>query len=485
MILAIAVALLASCSSRQTAATLDDVESFIQARPDSALSTLRALDTATLTTSRLRAHYALLYAMALDKNWIDTTNVGVVMPAVTYYDRHPSNIDRAKAWYYLGRIQQNDGDLPDASISFLKSERYLEPFNDVPFKALVKLAISTVYSQSHFHEEALKYSEQAHALFVEVNDSLNANAALFGIAQEYHSLGRNGEADSLYCFVLENSIIHPNVRSELLCSYALSCVNHGQDYEHTVQLFDSAIAIKGSLGKRNYWGAYAYALLRTGNTRKAGRIFNQLALVNNSSQEYVYDYWKSMADAYEGDYPSAYRLQKEASTIQTENVNKAFKNSAIAAQRDFLEEMYQEAEKSSRIRQTVAWSSVAIMLVLILALSILFKHRKERSAQEREVLLDAYKSLTMEHSALTSRFADLNAQVDRIENDKASVRNKYIQLCQTHFSRIGRITEVLHYHSKGRDDNLYHELKKAIQNIGLDNKNQSEFEKWFIRRMDR
>ena len=61
---------LSSCDSRQTAATLNDVETYIQQRPDSALATIRAIDTTTLTSRGLRAHYALLHAMALDKNWM-------------------------------------------------------------------------------------------------------------------------------------------------------------------------------------------------------------------------------------------------------------------------------------------------------------------------------------------------------------------------------------------------------------------------------
>ncbi|MGX8707874.1 MAG: hypothetical protein ACSW72_03880, partial [Bacteroidales bacterium] len=63
------------CGSRQAETVLDDVESYIQARPDSALTVLRALDTTTLNSQKLRAHYALLHAMALDKNWIDTSDV--------------------------------------------------------------------------------------------------------------------------------------------------------------------------------------------------------------------------------------------------------------------------------------------------------------------------------------------------------------------------------------------------------------------------
>ena len=86
--LSLVLLLLASCASRRTAATLDDVETYIQFSPDSALAIIRTIDTTTLTTRSLRAHYALLHAMALDKNWIDTTDVGVVMPAVDYYAKH-------------------------------------------------------------------------------------------------------------------------------------------------------------------------------------------------------------------------------------------------------------------------------------------------------------------------------------------------------------------------------------------------------------
>ena len=41
--LSLAILLLASCASRKTAAILNDVETYIKERPDSALSTIRAM----------------------------------------------------------------------------------------------------------------------------------------------------------------------------------------------------------------------------------------------------------------------------------------------------------------------------------------------------------------------------------------------------------------------------------------------------------
>ena len=130
LMLAVLVALMAafmtaSCSGK-TAALLDDVEGYMQQRPDSALTTLTSIPKESLRSARLRARWSLLYAMALDKNWIDTTDVSVVMPAVEYYDRHRPLTNRAKLHYYLGRIQFNGRNYEEAILSFTQAREYAD-----------------------------------------------------------------------------------------------------------------------------------------------------------------------------------------------------------------------------------------------------------------------------------------------------------------------------------------------------------------------
>lgn len=459
MVLSAVMLLLASCTSSKTEAVLNDVETYIKERPDSALATIRAIDTTSLKTPRLRAHYALLHAMALDKNWIDTTDVNVVMPAVKYYDRHPSGIRRAKAWYYLGRIQQNGGNRPDASISFLRAEKYAEDSEDLEFKGLVYLAISTIYSQTHFHEEALKYAERSYTFFNEARDSVNANSALFCMAKELYNNGRYDEADSLYRLLIDDGRIYDNLKSSLLCDYALSLVTHNEDFEEAVKLFNEVLSSTGSLRKRNYWGAFAYSLLRTGRNKTAEQIFRKIEA--GQGEAYLsYSYWKSRADAYVGNYDSAYRLQKAAYDIQDENVKKALKQSAIKSQKDFLEEINRESERLSRRRQGIAWGITASLLTLILVLILYNKRRNKQGSLEKEALIEAYKDLT-----------------SRTEEEKVKVRSQYIQMCQSHFSHIGRINEMLNVYANESDDNLYKELKRSIQQIGQDEQSQLRFEK--------
>ena len=459
IVLFLALALFASCASRRTAATLNDVDTYIQARPDSALATICAIDTTTLTTRSLRAHYALLYAMALDKNWIDTTDVKVVMPAVEYYDRHPSDIRRAKAWYYLGRIQHNGENRLDASISFLKAERYSEPSDDEDFKGLVCLAMSTLYSQTHLHEEALKYSERAYSFFVAARDTMNANNSLYCKASDLMNLERYREADSLFRILIENEFVHPNFRASLLCNYALNLVLSQEDYEQAVDIFEKAITTSGSLKNRNSWGTYAYSLMRVGRAKRADSIFAQLEATQGNAY-LSYSYWKSMSDAYALDYPSAYKHLKSAYDIQDENVVKAFRQSAIKAQKDFLDEMNQESEKEANRRLLMMRGIITALIFLMLLLVFVFKRKNARSAREKESLIETYRELT-----------------SRTEEEKAKVRNQYIQMCQSHFSHIGRINEMLNVYAKESNDNLYRELKRSIQRVGLDEDSQQRFEK--------
>ena len=78
-ILVLAVALLflldfSSCGrSTSLVPELSQAENCMEARPDSALALLQAVDTLQLTCEEQKAKYALLLSMALDKNVNDRT----------------------------------------------------------------------------------------------------------------------------------------------------------------------------------------------------------------------------------------------------------------------------------------------------------------------------------------------------------------------------------------------------------------------------
>lgn len=104
---AFAVVAFSSCSGNETDYALDVAENLIWTRPDSSLSVLGSVDTLRLRPESSRARFSLLYAMALDRNCIDTADISVLSLAVRYYDRHGSDTDRMMSYYYLGRLYYN------------------------------------------------------------------------------------------------------------------------------------------------------------------------------------------------------------------------------------------------------------------------------------------------------------------------------------------------------------------------------------------
>lgn len=123
-----AAGVLLSCSKAdwETERTLEDVASFIEERPDSALTILDTMDSFSLTTSALKARHSLLLAMARDKNYIDDTTDSIIAPAVSWYRRHGSADEKLLMNYYRGRIAMNAGDYETAMRWFADGSRFSE-----------------------------------------------------------------------------------------------------------------------------------------------------------------------------------------------------------------------------------------------------------------------------------------------------------------------------------------------------------------------
>ncbi len=123
-----AAVVLLSCSKAdlETERTLADVASFIEERPDSALTILDTMDSFSLTTSALKARHSLLLAMARDKNYIDDTTDSIIAPAVSWYRRHGSADEKLLMNYYRGRIAMNAGDYETAMRWFADGSSFSE-----------------------------------------------------------------------------------------------------------------------------------------------------------------------------------------------------------------------------------------------------------------------------------------------------------------------------------------------------------------------
>ncbi len=98
--LALTLMLTACNSTPEHNKMLDRVDSIIEAHPDSALAIIQSIDPLTLRSDADKARYSVLHAMALDKNYIDTTDLSVIRPAIDYYRANGTPDQKLRSYYY-------------------------------------------------------------------------------------------------------------------------------------------------------------------------------------------------------------------------------------------------------------------------------------------------------------------------------------------------------------------------------------------------
>lgn len=472
--ISVAALLLVSCASRRTAATLNELETYIQQRPDSALAAIRAIDTTTLTTRSLRAHYALLHAMALDKNWIDTTDVGVVMPAVEFYGRRMPVSRRAKPFYYLGRIQFNGGNYSDAIVSFTHAEEYAEKLKDDRFKSLIFQAMGDTYGMTYLPREALACTDSSIKYCLSAGDTSLAFASLHRKAQILNNLKRYSEADSLLSVLLDDTRhVLPVLIPEILADKALVSIQLPSGCDSSVVLFEQVLSDYGRLPGVNYWCAYAYSLSATGKSAKANQIFKQLEKAGLDNT-YSYKTWKGKADIKNGDYQLAAILLNESADKQSEKVMETLRQSAVKAQRDYYAVEKSKAESSRRFILIISILSGLILLVSMGAAYLLLKRKHEQDREKSLELEQENASLQEAVTALSDKVAEMNVQ-------QAQLQREYTMHLQSSFREWGQLYKA--YYHPGKNDildireNVYYEATNAISRLSGDKEGQMLLER--------
>ena len=186
--------ILASCSPGNQTDVLDDVGFFISEDPERALSVLDSMSSSgELRGRENKARFALLYSMALDKNYIDSIDDSLINIAVDWYKRHGTADEKLKAYYYQGRIYQNAGDKESAMESFVKAEAYVEDAEDDIAAGLLYDAMSNIALEIFDDDSVLKFCRKAEYHYRKAGDKNRYAYALLGLAIYYTTEGQYTE----------------------------------------------------------------------------------------------------------------------------------------------------------------------------------------------------------------------------------------------------------------------------------------------------
>lgn len=483
--------LLVSCDNRQTKSLLQDVETYIQERPDSALRVLRKVDSLTLNTKALRARYSVLFAMALDKNYIDTTALSILEPTVAYYEKFGSPKDKMLSYYYLGRIYSNRKDYPNAVIFYSQALRESSEY-DYYHRGLIYAASADAYNASFNDEEELRNTILAYECFEKIGDK-DLDLSLYKVAQAYHNNERFDVADSLYSLVYSGKD-----STSQLALYAMEDLvsndlyQEKQDVERDLELLEYVAEHRGNLSLESYY-EYAYLLLLAGKESEAENILSQLSNreANGKTMEIRY----RIAEC-KGQNEEALALLKSMLSHQNDVVKKKLAQSVFKAQSDYYRLTAEVSEQKSTISNQRSIIILITGLMIIALLYAIFMKRKStlirekdrltQAVEESERLLETVRNRANEEKSEREKdILDLKSRNEREQDKIKDLREMYVALYQKRFSEIGKYYDAASSHRlESIKEKAYHDVISSTQALFEEIASGSEGQKKFEARIN-
>lgn len=463
IIISAVVLLLGSCDRRRTASDLDDIESYINERPDSALMAIRQIDTSTLCGRAERAKYALLHAAALDKNYIDTADTRVVQPAVDWYERHGKPEDRLKAYMYLGTEQLNGGEYNKAIVSFYKARTSASGVEDKNLLGVLCSKIADTYSGTMDYAQASSYIDESIEYFRQCG---RKDQEAIELLRKSFNLTRRrlwDQADSCFKELLSIKSLEKGLRNRALVGYGMFLLNNPDpDEKLALSILSSAIEEGGKLEKLSQVYAYAY-LLKTQGMETESEALMRMADRFKTKDEYSYHYWKYREYLKSGDMIAAHRSLWAAMNVMDSIRIRSYEGSAANSQRSFLELTVSAQELRIRARKREIIIISLLCLVIALASSVVYQLNKaalQRKKEEKE---------------------RMEMLVERLEEQVKDLNNGNRQ--KAAFSFLGEIYEEA-YRTGKSSDNLTKVIQSKIGDLRSDPAAQKNFEALVDNKMD-
>ena len=460
----IAALTVSSCGDRESVRKMDTADAVMWTRPDSALAVLESIDTLDLRTEKRRARYSLLYAMALNRNQIETTDLSVIRPAVDYYEHHGSDDDKMKAFYYLGTVQHNSGDLDAAIASYIRAKEYSSGSENLTFKGLISSTISDVYNQNNNYFEAQCYSKQAIAQFKEAGDSIRLWRSTGMLASVYMNMANYSAADSLFVEFFSSCFDSTYYARRLMDKAIMELWPPDPKPEVSREMFLMAVnEYKGMPDPVDYC-AYAYALELIGDRKSADQIISQLKEQGCSEEEM--DVWLYRIYRHRGEYKEALGMLEQSVQEQNSEVLKSVGQSVALAQSDYYEDKSIMLDKDRRIQSLIKWVALLLSLVVVLFARLIYLSHK-RSWQSR------FDEMSALNSEVTKRLNETLERGAGKEQMILNLRKKYVEANKSQYQRLNNLCH-LYLEGGGNKKEILAEVNKILS--FFDEPNQKDLE---------
>ena len=397
---------------------LNLADRLMESRPDSALLILDEIKDAHLNSNRLKARYALLKSMALDKNYIDTTTFDILQPAIDYYLRSGNADEKLRTLYYQGRIHDNAGNDDLAMQSYLEASEISDCVTD-------SLTLARM-----FVAQGIEYYKQ-----YKINDFVNTNmrsALIYGrigrISQQLQCYSRaiNGtiilndkmEADSILNLCKSISQNNQTLNKSMLRTFLVYFVQFGNDEEIKNVLSE----IKKEDYDEGMTMNLAMAYSKIGEP-EVGMDYLEEA------QVFLYDmldslsYWsvRTVIEEQLGKEGSALESFRNYSSLLEKYHLRLFSNELLFSEKKHAMEIENMAKLHKR-DQVIKWILAGAAFLLLVSVLLYYRYRMNKAA--RLIAERNSEKLKLETDNLRLEGENQRLQTERLESEGRELRLK-------------------------------------------------------------
>ncbi|MBR5335405.1 MAG: tetratricopeptide repeat protein [Bacteroidaceae bacterium] len=465
---------------------LSQVESYIEERPDSALAVLERIDTEELSSKEEKAKYAVLYAQAKDKNFIDERDLKLISEAKDYYEDSGNVRYKFLSLYYYGRILCNNEDYSSAIIAYIKAETLLEELNNGYLAGLLYVQIGNIYRDFHEYNKSLEAYKSAYYHYSIVGLESHMSYALLDIGIAYWNVANTTIAEEYFIKSLRLAESMNDEYLERIC------------YENLVVLYDeideiekckTMVAVLNDRFDRSLFSSVCLASMANYNARMQNieHADNFLAeawkRAHNKSDSIALYFQSANIMKTIGDVDKALNYFEDGIILQNDKLHIAMQQPIVSIQKDYFQS---EAEYNSYRLKKNLQIYVTLSIIVFLILLIVFMHIRHRFLK-KDLEISKYIDLASE---LQVSIRDKEAKISEI-SERISVSE------QAHISKIhemsGHIAELFHkqyelldklsntyYETHGcskEKESIYEQVKSEINKFANDKKTMAQLER--------
>ena len=411
--------------------TLSQVESYIEEKPDSALVTLEQIDLSELSGKEEKAKHALLYSMALDKNFVDKTDFEVLQPAIDYYENNGSATDKLRTYFYQGRIYQNQASNALAMESFVNALSEGANSEDLKTKARVHYAQAMIYYSLYDWDNFIESILKAASLYQESGLHHHYVDCLILIVNGYTL---KGDTQNALLYIDECNRLTNTMSLNALCNFYSSYITYLITYGTEQEIHKVINNYQNIIPTANIdWLTISNAYMKIGKYNDA---LQSILQYDNSLSNQRIKHQILLSEIYEhlGRYEESLNTYKEYMVASDSTTWAIMQQDTKFVEERHNLELQTLKEKESKMR-VILWSALVIAILLAIIVFIRYRlkvNRMEKAIAEQET--EKYRLLYLQMEEERDNLTNLLAESDELAPDIKTAVGKRLELLNKFFT---------------------------------------------------